>query len=327
VTANPKPGAAGGSAASRKYEQSQLWAHINESQATTASVPDLAGFKSSEVNYRLALWDPRTNGVRYLKELIYHLAASMTEENWTRMRRIRNREVGDPIAIRYHGEQICMDYLQAVFELEYITAHVGLDDLRILEIGAGYGRTCHAMMSNHAVAAYYIVDLDNSLALAREYLRRVLTEEMFSKVHFMTVHGLDDSLKSMRFGLCINIDSFAEMTADTVANYLALIDDRCDFFYVNNPVGKYMDKSLDDHRHGDEVVQWALRAGPLRQVIDIHNSQAVEAQADKFIAAYRPADQWECVASGHAVPWSYYWQALYRSRPRVDATPDGTEGT
>src|ERR1017187_9982453 len=252
MTADPQPDPAEESTSSHRYGQSQLWAHINEAQATTESVQDLTGFKSSEVNFRLALWDPRTNGVRYLKTLIYHLAAGLTEENWVRMRRIRNREVGDPIAVRYNGEQVCMDYLQAVFELEYIARYVDLDGLRILEIGAGYGRTCHAVMSNHAVAAYYIIDLDKSLALAREYLRTVLTEEMFSRIHFMTVTDLDDSLQSMRFDLCINVDSLAEMTVGTVANYLALIDERSDFFYVNNPVGKYMDKSLDDHRHGDD---------------------------------------------------------------------------
>lgn len=301
---------------SRRYGASPLWIHNCETRLTKEAVSDLTGFKSGGANFKLALWDPRANGVRYLKALIYNASARLTSESWTRLRRTRNREVGDPIAVRYNGEPICLDYLQAVLELEFIANHLELDGLSILEIGAGYGRTCHVIMSNCDVAAYHIVDLDNSLELARKYLGAVLDREQFAKIQFRTVDDVDTSLGAARLDLCINIDSFAEMEARTVENYLSLINDGCRYFYVNNPVGKYLDKSLDNHSQGADVVALAMETGLLRKVIDIHDSQAVEAQSRRFTDAYVPGDGWECIASSRAALWSYYWQALYRSEGR-----------
>ncbi|MDG4817133.1 putative sugar O-methyltransferase [Micromonospora sp. WMMD956] len=300
---------------SQTYGRSPLWELYNNTQVTREAVGDLSNFKSSEVNYKLALWDPRVNGVRYLKTLVFTLAAGLSPANWARLRRIANREVGDPFSITYDGEAVCMDYLQAVLEVEFIESRMTLDGARILEIGAGYGRTCHALLSNHEIAAYHIVDLENSLDLASRYLGAVLTDEQLAKVHF---HGVDQAeaggaLRELRFDLAINIDSFAEMTPDTVGAYLDLIATHADHLYVNNPVGKYLDKSLDGHSQGDAVVQLALRTGLLRDIVDIFDDRAVAAQSRRFIDAYRPGRDWALLADARAVPWSFYWQALYRS--------------
>lgn len=296
----------------RKYGASLLWDTYHRTRFTKDSTVDLAGFKSAGVNFKLGLWNPETNGVRYLKALIYNLADRLDETGWERLRRIGGRETGRPIAVRRHGELVCMDYLQAVLELEFMTRHVALDGAVVLEIGAGFGRTCHAVLANHDVAAYYIVDLENSLELARAYLRQVLGEA-FGKLRFVSAGDLDSILGDLRFDLCLNIDSFAEMDAEIVRNYLALIAECCRHLYVKNPVGKYLDPSLDGHAEGQELVAMALRTGLLRDVIDIHDSEAVREQAAKFVAAYRPAPGWASVADEWAPPWSYYWQSLYRA--------------
>ncbi|WP_199191698.1 putative sugar O-methyltransferase [Amycolatopsis sp. CA-126428] len=295
-----------------KYGRSPLWTYNNQANVVEHVPGDLHGFKSGAVNYKLALWDPRANGVRYLKALIYHLASGLDEANLTRLRAIRNREVGDPISVRCHGEPVCMDYLQATFELAFLGKHVDLDGCAVLEIGAGYGRTCHAVLSNHDVASYTIVDLPNSLALAEDYLRQVLDDERFAKIRFVLADNADELYTEPVFDLCVNIDSFAEMDETTVRNYLALIADRCRRLYVNNPVAKYLDKSLDDHAQGDDVVQLALQTGLLRDVIDVHDSDAIEGQVGAFTDAYRPDGSWELVEVAPVVPWSYYRQALYQ---------------
>jgi putative sugar O-methyltransferase len=294
------------------YGGSALWDTYHRTRITKDASVDLAGFKSAGVNFKLGLWNPQTNGVRYLKALIYNLADRLDERGWQRLRRIGGRETGAPIAVRRHGELVCMDYLQAVLELEFMAHHVDLDGAAVLEIGAGYGRTCHAVLANHDVATYSIVDLDNSLELARAYLRQVLGAD-FAKVRFVSAGDLDSALGDARFDLCVNIDSFAEMDPDTVRNYLALIAGRCRHLYVKNPVGKYLDPSLDGHAEGQELVAMALRTGLLRDVIDIHDSEAVREQSAKFVAAYRPGPGWTSVADAWAPPWSYYWQSLYRA--------------
>jgi putative sugar O-methyltransferase len=299
-----------------RYAQSPLWEHNISTVMTKAAVTDLSEFKSTGVNFKLALWDPRSNGLRYLKTLVHTLAAALGPANWARLRRIPNRHVGAPISVVYDGELVCLDYLMAVYELEFITGGADLDGMAVVEIGAGYGRTCHAMMSNHDIASYDIIDLESTLSLARAYLRKVLDDERFARIGFHSVNDVDALFEAREFDLCINIDSFAEMPAETVLAYLELIAARCRYLYVNNPVGKYFDKSLDGHSQGTEVVAMALATGLLRDVVDIHDSRAVAARSDAFVAAYRPAEDWRCVADSRAVPWTFYWQALYHRDER-----------
>lgn len=300
------------------YGSSALWRHYNSTRLTDDS--DLTDFKSSGINFKLALWDPGTNGVRYLKTLIHTLCGGTGPENWERLRRIRRREVGSPITVTYDGEEVCLDYLMAVHELEFIAAHTPLDGATVVEIGAGYGRTCHAVLANHDVAAYHVVDLSPSLRLARSYLGAVLDGEDLARVRFHEVDGVEALFRETRFDLCLNIDSFAEMDEATVRAYLALVDSSCDRLYVNNPVGKYLDPSLDGHSQGQELVSLALSTGLLRDVVDIHDNRAVADRAAAFVDAYRPGERWTCAEDRRSVPWTYYWQALYRNDARTSRT-------
>ena len=294
-----------------QYAQSDLWKQINQTALSEVALRDLCDFKSNRVNFRIALWDPQTNGMRYLKTLLYVLASNTSEVNWRRLKKVNNRHIGQPITVTVAGEAVCMDYLQAVHELDFVESRLSLDAARILEIGAGYGRTCHTFLSASSVAQYTIVDLENCLHLSREYLRAVLDPSSFSKVRFLPAQELP-SLASEGFDLGINIDSFAEMDLSVVKAYLEFIRTHCDFVYVKNPTGKYLNKSLDNHSQGEGAVQLALSMGPLHDIIEIFDSQSVHQQVSNFLRAYQPGPEWTCLADGWALPWSYYWQALYK---------------
>jgi hypothetical protein len=273
----------------------------------------LAGFKSGDANFKLTLWDPRTNGVRYVKALTYRVSDRLSPADRERLRRTRNRDVGDPITVRHEGDEICLDYLRAVQEVGFIADRLDLTGARVVEIGAGYGRTCHALMSNHEVAEYHIVEREPSLRLARAYLHAVLEPEEFAKVVFHPADGDGGPAFPPAADLAINIDSFAYMPPATVRHYLTLIAERCRGFYVSGPVGKYLDKALDNHSQGAAEVATALSTGLLRDVLDVFDSEAVRKHSAKFVTAYRPGPGWECAAEAATPVWSHYWQALYRS--------------
>ncbi|MEU1669271.1 putative sugar O-methyltransferase [Streptomyces sparsogenes] len=294
------------------FKASRQWERINELWVTEEASADLTGFKSDRRNFNIALWDPTTNGIRYLRALVYELATRLSDDDWSKIENVRNRDVGDPVTVRYEGRSVCLDYLQAALELGFIEKELDLGGARVLEIGAGYGRTCHAMLSNYDLASYTIVDLTNTLKLSRAYLREVLDEKQFAKMRFVQVEDIDRGLGQDPFDLCVNVHSFTEMTPDTVEAYLRLIDERCGAFFVKNPVGKFRDKSMDGHQKGEEAVRLAMETGPLRQVLDIHDSQAVAAAVPTFIEAYLPGEGWTCAANSRGVPWSYFWQALYK---------------
>jgi putative sugar O-methyltransferase len=292
-------------------QASPQWERILQNWVTEDAAADLSNFKADKRNYSLSLWNPEVCGIRYLKTLVYHLATELTPEDWVKLRNIRNREVGDPLTVRIDGEPICIDYLQAVMELGFIEKHVDLQGAQVAEIGAGYGRTCHAVLSNYELSQYWIIDLTNTLRLSMKYLGEVLDDAQYSKVRFVDVADISQVMRATDFGLFININSFAEMTLQTVRDYLDLIDTKCAALYVKNAVGKFMDKKLDGHHKGSEAVQLALQSGPLKNVLDIFDNQAVAAAASDYIAAYMPGESWRCVADGLGYPWSYYWQALY----------------
>jgi putative sugar O-methyltransferase len=292
-----------------KTTESGLWRIINTSYLSPDRIEQIDDFKGTDVNFRIALWNPLTNGVRYLKTLIYNLSADLTPQNRARLTNISNRDVGSPISVTFDGEPVCMDYLQAVYEIEFISSHLGIDGMNILEIGAGYGRTCHAILSNYSVKSYTIVDLKNCLRLSEKYLTRVLDISLRSRVRFVDTNHFS-TMDMHHFDLCINIDSFAEMEAEVVVSYLHFIAGHCDNLYVKNPVGKYKDQSLNTVSQPDEVAI-AMKMGVLHDILDIHDNSSITDQRQKFLAAYRPRKDWSPVADSWARPWSYYWQALY----------------
>lgn len=293
--------------------ESRLWAYINRNFLSEEDIRDIENFKSSQVNNKICLWDPRTNGIRYLKELVFNTCAALTEHEWGKLKKICGRDVGNPYAVKYHGELVCMDYLQAVLEIGFMENGLGLNGVSVVEIGAGYGRTCHALLSNFDVSRYTIIDLRNALGLARRYLKVVLNDSAYKKIDFVEVDHFDEAC-SKEYDLCINIDSFSEMDADTVKVYLQFIDERCGHFYVKNPVGKYLDTSIDRQRTRNEVVDMAMETGILRDIIDIYDLEAASRQAEKFVTGYCPSIAWSCLDHGWARPWSFYWQALYKRR-------------
>src|SRR3990172_5817820 len=95
-----------------KPTESEMWRLINQTELRKDQIRHLDDFKSSAVNFKIALWNPDTNGVRYLKALIYNLCKLLSHENRKRMLNIKNRHVGKPFAVRYDGMEICLDYLQ-----------------------------------------------------------------------------------------------------------------------------------------------------------------------------------------------------------------------
>ncbi|AOR31540.1 methyltransferase [Streptomyces fodineus] len=296
---------------SRNFSASRQWERVSDLWVTEDAATDLTGFKSDRRNFNLALWDPTTNGVRYLKALVHELATRLSPEDWARIEKVRHREVGNPLSVCVDGKSVCLDYLQASLELGFIEKAIDLHGARVLEIGAGYGRVAHTMLSNYELAEYCIIDIKNTISLSKRYLREVLDAEQFAKIRFVQVDEIETAMESFRFDLCINVHSFTEMAPDTVQAYLWLIDRTCTGFFVKNPVGKYLDKSMDGNQKGEEAVRMALENGPLRQLLDIHDTEAVKAAVPFFLSAYRPGDAWTCVRDGRGVPWSYFWQAVY----------------
>lgn len=291
------------------------WEKIFKEHITKENIEDLHSFKSNSINHKISLWNPETNGTRYLKMLIYNLFSTLTKEQKIMISNCNKRDFGNPVSIEREGENICLDYIQSSLEASFIDSHFSIEDKKVLEIGAGYGRTCHTLISNFNIDTYTICDLENCLDLSRRYLKEVLSELNYSKIKFIKPEDLiysDDN-----FDLCINIDSFAEMDKEDVVLYLSFIDKNCNSLYTKNPVGKYIDSEILGDKD-KESISLALKSGILNDIVEIHNEESVEINSQKFLEAYTPSDEWSVFANSWAPPISYYWQALYKKGQKID---------
>jgi hypothetical protein len=245
--------------------------------------------------------------------MLYNEAALLTDDELSLLDRIPNRTIGNPFSVRVRGRDICIDYLRSLRELLFIQKSTDLAAIdSVLEIGAGFGRTCHALLSaTPSIRKYTIVDLPNCLGISRRYLKSALEGRNFEKVVFITNTQLA-SQSILTHDLTIDIDSMAEMDASVARNYLSFIDRNASWFYCNNPVGKFSVKSIKATTVDPDAVAIALRMGLLRESLDIFDDADVARHVPDFLAAYSPGQDWCAMRHEHARPWSYYHQAMYR---------------
>jgi|APSaa5957512535_1039671.scaffolds.fasta_scaffold35673_2 hypothetical protein len=289
-------------------ETSKQWKMINKLKPNDI---DWDCFKSSDYFHKITTWDPSVNGKRYLKMLLYNVGMTLSKEHFEYMNKTKNRNLGYPISVKINNCEFDFDYLHSALELEVITVSGARN---ILEIGAGYGRTPHSIISNMNVDTYTILDLPEMLSFARDYLYRVLSDEQFKKIRFVSVIDFDN-LDNSHFDLIIQIDGFNEMTKDVVDCYLDYIESHCNYFYTRNPLGNYheidlVDTSLDKQLNTN-MRNNAVSSGNLTNTVDIHNNDEIEKNVSLFEGAYLPSDNWKLRISSWSQPVSYMWQCLY----------------
>ena len=215
---------------------------------------DLTNFrKIGGSNKRLGTWDPITNNSRYFKalawEFSYYLDSQFKATSHPVLEQgiehflglINPQDLGSPPTISLSKVKTSLDYLLAAEEYSFV-AEVIDSSKRILEIGAGFGRTCHAIMSINKQCKYIIVDLPQMIDISKSYLSCVLSPEDFSRVEFVAA---GEHLETKDIDLVMNIDSMQEMPKETAINYLRFISENSKHFFSKNTLGKYSLSCID----------------------------------------------------------------------------------
>jgi putative sugar O-methyltransferase len=106
---------------------------------------------------------------------------------------------------------------------------------RVLEIGAGYGRTAYALCSLFPTIQYFIFDVPPALAVSQNYLASVFGEDAVARWDEQRPSSrsrrlnfsLPDELSRIEdgfFDLALNLSSFDEMPSRISAGYLQEFD-------------------------------------------------------------------------------------------------------
>ena len=107
---------------------------------------------------------------------------------------------------------VSRDLLDSIREINFLHKHLnvlGCDDLRVLDIGAGYGRMAHRMLeANPQIKSYACVDaVPESTYLCELYLKY---RKLQDRVRVIALDEVEDKLVSAQFDLALNIHSFSE---------------------------------------------------------------------------------------------------------------------
>lgn len=127
---------------------------------------------------------------------------------------------------QYQGYPLASrDLLDSVNELNFLHRHTGLLDmkpLRILDIGAGYGRMAHrTLAAAPGVTQYDCVDaIPESTFLCEYYLHHYGLE---AKARSIPLDELEAKVSSSQYDLAMNIHSFSEMSYTAIEGWFALL--------------------------------------------------------------------------------------------------------
>jgi SAM-dependent methyltransferase len=121
--------------------------------------------------------------------------------------------------------RVSRDLLDSVNEILFLHRHLDIldrTDLRVLDIGAGYGRSAHRIVQAASVADYCCVDaVPESTFICEYYLEH---RGVAPPARAVPLHELDSAVEPGAFDLAVNIHSFSECTYAAVSWWLDQIE-------------------------------------------------------------------------------------------------------
>lgn len=278
--------------------------------------------RPGQANSRLAAWSPSEPTFRWFKSYMHLAARTTPPPELEVLDKIKNRNLGSPITVSAKSDndgklrQFDIDYLLAAEEVRFLA-----NALRepfpssVCEIGAGFGRTAHALLSSHPeIARYVLLDLPDTLELSRAYLRQTLSNTLFEKVEFRNALSRPQAPENV--SLWIQIDGFQEMRQNIIMNYLNLITNRATYAYFCNPVGKYRPEVAGLSIVSERELAIALSSGLSLEIIDPWNDASIKSVHAAHIARYAP-DTFKCLASEESRLRPFYLHTLYEKPDAV----------
>ena len=159
-----------------------------------------------------------------------------------RIDKLSEPAIGNPPRLLRNGRLISQDLANSALEADFVLANLpkSLKVQRACELGAGYGRTAHALISLMPGVKYVVVDIPPALYVSQKYLssiypgKKVFTWRPFNsyaeiKAEFEAadlafllpsqIEMLPDGL----FDLFVNVSSLHEMRIDQIRYYFTQI--------------------------------------------------------------------------------------------------------
>jgi putative sugar O-methyltransferase len=307
--------------------ESDLWLQIsNRLKTEEFSLKDFRNPEEAWINSKLASWKPNENTLRWYRSFVLAKSNLLDAYGYTIYKEFGDTSLGNPVEVRIarpvndlRGEvaadsefmNINLDYLLVIGELVFLEESFENMEFpkTIVEIGAGFGRTCHGLLSRFdSISRYEIIDLSEVLKISRSYLQSVLSESNFKKVIFISAENTEKEFSTA--DLCIQIDGLQEMEVETIDFYYKYVIQNCSSFYSSNPIAKY----LPEHAGittGVEIPPPVFSLGKSRDIADIWDMQDLEENREKHTLNYLP-ENFTIFASEPQDIFPHYENTMYK---------------
>jgi putative sugar O-methyltransferase len=122
------------------------------------------------------------------------------------------------------GRQVSRDLLDSVAEIYFLDRHLGLGSrvgFRVLDVGAGYGRLAHRMVSAiGGVERYYCTDAVAVSTFVSEYYLRFRNAD---RAVVIPLDEIEAALSAHPVDLAINVSSFPECRMQAIEWWIRLL--------------------------------------------------------------------------------------------------------
>ncbi len=192
--------------------------------------------------------------------------------------RLEDPDFGSPPCIKIQGRRVSQDILHSACEILKISTRVDPHTLkRVMEIGAGWGRTAQAFLSFLPGLKYLIVDIPPALYVSQSCLsasfpeKKIFQYRAFEKFESVAdefeaadiAFLLPDQLKLLpnrSVSLAMGIDSLHEMVRSDIEFYFSEVARVADAFYMKS---KKLTGLANDYRHDEGVMDnnWRTSKG------------------------------------------------------------------
>ncbi|MGA9063649.1 MAG: putative sugar O-methyltransferase [Terracidiphilus sp.] len=208
----------------RLLELKNLYANLDETLRTplvwtqeAASSPALTRFRGHNM-WIFQQGDPHLDQRAYLLAAYYILA----NDRLGLMDKLAEDGAFGAITFQVAGRRVSRDLLDSILEIDFLDRHLHIaarPDFTILDIGAGYGRLAHRMLTAFpSLTRYLCTDAIPESTFVCEYYLQF--RGLDSKSRAVTPLEIDKTLAVINVDLALNIHSFSECTLNAVQWWL-----------------------------------------------------------------------------------------------------------
>lgn len=165
---------------------------------------------------------------RNMSEVSYVLTALYVKsiDEMRLLEKLREDDCFGTCTFDVYGEKISRDLLDSIIEIYFLDRHLHLSswpDVRILDIGAGYGRLAHRSVEALLnIAAYVCTDAIAESTFLSEYYVRFRNLE--NRVKVVPLDEIEYALENQSIDIAVNIHSFTECGISAIEWWLSLLE-------------------------------------------------------------------------------------------------------